>query len=69
MARKRSRRSQAEETMAMWECVIHNLAEIEETKLVALEELGSDDDFLAKLTHAEEILERIREVLDIPRDR
>jgi hypothetical protein len=68
MARKKRNQSQAAETLAMWDCVLHNLHDINETKLQVLEELGSDDEFLAKLTDAEETLGQIREMLDIPRD-
>lgn len=66
MARKKVKQSTAEDVMARWECVLHNLAEIENRKLKALRELGSDDPFVEKLSHAEEILERMREVLACP---
>ena len=67
MARRKHKRSKVEEVMTMWDGVRH-LAEIELVKLQALEELRSDDEFLAKLSAAEAFLERMRDVLDCPRD-
>jgi hypothetical protein len=59
----------ADRALAMWGCVIHNLADIHYMEVRALEELPSDDEFVAKLKHAEEILGQIRDIVDVPRDR
>ena len=49
MARRKRKQSEAERVIKMLDCVLWHLAEIDVAKRVALEELGSDDEFVSGL--------------------
>ncbi len=68
MARRKRKQSEAERVIKMLDCVLWHLAEIDVAKRVALEELGSDDEFVSRLSAAEEILKDMRDFLSFPRD-